>query len=167
MRCNACPPAEGVDARQGTPLTPRMRWMFCLWIGLVLSGCGKKDKIIDPADAGRAPALPDQPAQPKPTKAPKAARSPKPALRERPRTGPIIQASDAAFGRVLVVNSNLRFAVIDFGLRRLPDNGTRMSVYRDNLKVGEIKITDWRQESNAVGDITAGDLRTGDEVRPD
>jgi hypothetical protein len=132
--------------------------MTCLLIGSVLSGCGKKENLLNPADAGRAPA---------PGASPKTVKAAKPAPRVRPRSGPITQVSEATLGRVLVVNANLRFAVIDFGLRRIPDAGTRLNAFRNDLKVGEIKITEWRQESNAVGDITAGELRAGDEIRPD
>ena len=74
-------------------------------------------------------------------------------------------ATDAPLGRVVSVNPNLRFAVIDFGWGRMPAVGDRLGVFRGGLKVGEMKITGPQQETNIVGDILSGDVRSDDQVR--
>lgn len=40
-----------------------------------------------------------------------------------------------------------------------------MFVYRDGLKVGEVKITGPTRDNNTVGDLVSGVANKGDEVR--
>ena len=48
---------------------------------------------------------------------------------------------------------------------RKPDH--RLSVYRNGLKVGEVKVTGPQHENDTVADIIAGDVQLHDEVRED
>ncbi|MBM3835766.1 MAG: hypothetical protein FJ403_21355 [Verrucomicrobia bacterium] len=74
---------------------------------------------------------------------------------------------DESTGKVVAVNSNLRFVVIDYSLGKLPALERRLGVYRQGQKVGEVKISGPEQSNNIVADITTGDARLGDEVRAD
>ena len=68
-------------------------------------------------------------------------------------------------GRVASVNPISRFVIATFPLGTMPGLEQRLSVYRDGLKVGEIKITGPQRDINIAGDIVAGDCRIGDEVK--
>ncbi|HWI58995.1 MAG TPA: hypothetical protein VNZ22_17350 [Bacillota bacterium] len=68
-------------------------------------------------------------------------------------------------GKVLLVNINGRFAVLSFPLGTQPAVGQRLSVYRQGLKVGEVRITGPQRDQNTVADITAGECAVGDEIR--
>jgi hypothetical protein len=70
-------------------------------------------------------------------------------------------------GKVASVNSTLRFVVIDFALNPVPQVDQRMSVYRQGQKVGEVKISSQARNSIIAADITAGEAKVGDEVRPE
>jgi hypothetical protein len=69
-------------------------------------------------------------------------------------------------GKVASVNSNLRFVVIDFGLNPLPQTDQHLNVYRDGQKVGEVKVSSQARNNIVAADITAGDAKVGDEIRP-
>lgn len=68
-------------------------------------------------------------------------------------------------GRVASVNQHARFVVLTFPVGGLPPADRRLSAYRNGLKVGEVKITRWQIDNNAVADILTGECRVGDEVR--
>lgn len=146
---------ERLTRRYRRAFTSTVRRLFMVCAVVLISGCGGREKVIDPTGTGRSPTQALRPAPSKPAP-----------LSAKP-TGPIIVASDAPLGRVVLVNANLRFVVIDFGLRGLPEPGARLSVFRKGLKMGEVKITGWREETNTVGDIVAGEAAKGDEIRAD
>lgn len=68
-------------------------------------------------------------------------------------------------GDVASVHPTLGFVVIDFYLAPLPRISQRMAVYRQGMKVGEVKISGPEQNSNIVADVTSGNVSVGDEVR--
>ena len=68
-------------------------------------------------------------------------------------------------GRVAQVNESLRFVVLDFPPGQLPKIGSRMTVYRQGQKVGEVKVTEPALDTKIAADILAGEAKTGDEVR--
>jgi hypothetical protein len=78
------------------------------------------------------------------------------------QASPIMEAA----GKVASVNPELRFVVIDFALNPVPKVDQRMSVYRQGQKVGEVKISSQARNSIIAADITAGEAKIGDEVRP-
>ena len=55
--------------------------------------------------------------------------------------------------------------VVGFPIGSVPATDTRLSVYRQGLKVAEMKVTGWARENNIVADIAAGECQVGDEVR--
>ena len=68
-------------------------------------------------------------------------------------------------GKVVSVNQELRFVVLDFPLGDMPLVDQRLSVYRQGQKVGELKVSGPQNDTNIVADITAGNAQVGDEVR--
>jgi hypothetical protein len=82
-------------------------------------------------------------------------------------TAPQMTPLSSASGKVVAVNSNLRFVVVDFFLSKLPQLEQRLGVYRQGQKVGEVRISGPEQRNNIVADVVAGEAKIGDEVRPD
>jgi len=68
-------------------------------------------------------------------------------------------------GRVAHVNPTARFVVLTYPIGKLPPNERRLSVYRNGMKVGELKVTGPARDQNTVADITAGEAQPGDEAR--
>jgi hypothetical protein len=68
-------------------------------------------------------------------------------------------------GRVVRVNASGRFAILNFPIGHLPSIEQRLNVYRLGLKTGEILVTGPQLDDNIVGDVVAGDVKPGDEVR--
>jgi hypothetical protein len=78
---------------------------------------------------------------------------------------PIVIPDEGLDGKVSWFDPNLRFVVITFRVGRLPAIDRRLSVYREGLKVGEIKITGPQRDDSIVGDIVTGAAGPGDTVR--
>lgn len=68
-------------------------------------------------------------------------------------------------GRVAAYNEAGRFVVLDFPIGHLPANEQVMFVFRQGLKVGEVKVTGPQRDHNTVADLVSGEARKGDEVR--
>ncbi len=68
-------------------------------------------------------------------------------------------------GKVATFNSAGRFVVLDFPSGKMPALEQPMFIYRDGLKVGEVKITGPARDSNTVADLISGVANKGDEVR--
>lgn len=77
----------------------------------------------------------------------------------------IVTPETALIGKVASVNANAKFAVLNFPIGHLPSLEQRLNVYRNGLKVGEVKITGPQRDDNTVADIVAGESKVGDEVR--
>jgi hypothetical protein len=80
---------------------------------------------------------------------------------------PIVTPDASLVGRVVRVNETARFAVLSFPVGNMPGPQQMMNVYRHGLKVGEVRVTDLRQDNNTVADIVKGDAEIGDEIRVD
>jgi hypothetical protein len=78
----------------------------------------------------------------------------------------VVPAADLS-GRIAAVNEPGRFVVVEFPLEQIPASGQRLSVYRQSVKVGELKITGPARGSNIAADLLAGEARMGDVVRLD
>ncbi len=115
--------------------------MILLCAAVVLPGCAHHKK--DASNAGaRAPIVNQQQGQ---------------KLILTPDTGLV--------GKVVRVNAGARFVVMTFPIGHLPALDQLLSVYRLGLKTGEIKVTGPQLDDKVVGDLVAGDVQTGDEVR--
>ena len=90
------------------------------------------------------------------------------------RTKPVPQPTQATpassqFGpapaKIVSMNSDLQFVVIDFSSRVMPAVGTSLNVYRGDKIVGAVRITEPVRARLATADILQGDVRVGDGVR--
>jgi hypothetical protein len=67
--------------------------------------------------------------------------------------------------KIVSVNPELQFVVIDFSSRVMPPIGTRLNVYRGDKNVGAVQITEPVRARLATADIVQGEVRVGDEAR--
>ena len=86
-----------------------------------------------------------------------------PASSQQPKA--VIKPDLRASGRVAMVNAEARFVVISFPPGSVPQTDHRLSVFRNGLKVGEVKVTGPQRENDTVADIITGDVQLHDEVR--
>ena len=77
----------------------------------------------------------------------------------------IVTPDSQTHGQVALVNPNQRYLVVSFPVGSLPPVDRRLNVYRNGLKVAEIKITGPQRDFNIAADIVAGECQVGDEVR--
>lgn len=130
-------------------INPAMRWeSLGLAAALAAAGCATKNGAYDASE------------QP-PAASGVAAHSPQPpAVIVTPATG--------NRGRITSVNPTARHVVVSYALGiALPLVDQKLFVYRAGLKVAELKVSKERIDVNLVADITSGECRVGDEVRPD
>jgi hypothetical protein len=90
----------------------------------------------------------------------------------RPATGPEprrMEPAPSQFGpapaKIVSVNPELKFVVIDFSSRVMPPVGTRLSVHRGDKKIGEVRISEPVRARLATADIVEGEVHAGDEAR--
>ncbi len=122
-------------------LAGRLLRLMRIWVALLLAG------ILGVTGCGR-----------------KHQKAPPPAF----TTGPnkmIVTPETALAGKVVRVNPEGRFVVLNFPIGRLPALDQRLSIYRLGLKVGEVRVTGPQLDDNVVADLVAGDARSGDDVR--
>lgn len=67
--------------------------------------------------------------------------------------------------KVISVNTDGRFVVLNFPAGQLPKVQATVFLYRGGLKVAAIKITGPQDGNNTVGDIISGEANAGDNVR--
>ena len=77
----------------------------------------------------------------------------------------IVVPSPSVRGKIVVVNPNARYVIFSYPLGHVPQPERRLAVYRNGLKVADIKVGPQRMDTNAVADIITGDCQPGDEVR--
>jgi hypothetical protein len=137
-----------VDRRKAAHFTGDMRRAGCLVLGAtLLAGCGMwrhssgSAKIVPPTPVVRA------------TNGPSTGEK----VTITPETG--------LEGKVIRVNENARFAVLNFQVGGMPAIGQELDVFRHGLKVAEVKVTGPESMDNIVADITDGDTQVGDEIR--
>lgn len=82
-----------------------------------------------------------------------------------PKVKPVIKPTTAITGKVVSFNVVGRFAILNFPITKMPQIEQTLFIYRENLKVGEVKITGPQKEDNIVADIVEGEAKQGDEVR--
>ena len=79
----------------------------------------------------------------------------------------VITPQPPMLGKVMSVNIPGQFAVIQFSAGHVPMPEQKLSVYRGELKVGQVKISKEQMGMNVVADLVAGEIKNGDEVRPE
>ena len=62
-------------------------------------------------------------------------------------------------------NASGRFVVLSFPPGQMPKLEQSLFLYRDGMKVGEVKITGPQRENNIVADLVTGEAQVGYEVR--
>lgn len=91
----------------------------------------------------------------------------KPTSPEGTNSVPVIRPLDGSVGRIVRVQSALRFVVVDYRLNQPPAPEQRLAVYREGVRIGELKAGYIRRETTVSADILSGDPQEGDEVRAD
>jgi len=92
-----------------------------------------------------------------------AAQAPQPAAAEKPEL--IVTPDDTLTGSIVSVNEAGRFVVLRFPLGHMPAVDSKMFVYRQGMKVAELKVTGPQKDDHTVADIRTGECRVNDEVR--
>ena len=92
---------------------------------------------------------------------------PQPAPTPTPRTSQtVVKPDNSLTARVSRYNADARFVVLSFPVGELPKLDQTLFLYRNGLKVAEVKITGPQDENNnIVADLITGDAQVGDEVR--
>jgi len=98
---------------------------------------------------------------PHPAPAPAPA-APAPATRSAP---PVVTPDNSLTARVAAYNATGRFVVLSFPVGQMPKLDQTLFLYRNGLKVAEIKVTGPQRDNNIVADLVTGDAEVGDEVR--
>ena len=77
----------------------------------------------------------------------------------------IVTVDQGLEGKVVKAESNLQFVILNFPLGQMPAIGQRLVVYRNGLKIGELKVSGPQQDDNIIADVTTGEAAAGDDVR--
>ena len=80
---------------------------------------------------------------------------------------PVVTPDFRSTGSVIMVNQQTRYVIVNFPVTNVPVAGSRLSVYRNGLKVGELKVTGPAQGGNTVADLMTGEAQLKDEARED
>jgi hypothetical protein len=92
-------------------------------------------------------------------------RTPTPASPPRPTPQTVIQPDLHPSGQVALVNVEARFVVISFPAGSVPPPGRDLKIYRNGLRVGEVKVCGPKLENDTVADIVSGDVQAHDLAR--
>ncbi len=111
--------------------------------GLVVSGCASSAPSANNSARSNVPE--------------RAAEKTKPQL--------IVTPEPRLVGSVIAYNPAGRFVVIEFPVGNLPVRDQRLAVYRQGLKVGEVRITGPERDYSTVADVISGEALKGDEIR--
>jgi hypothetical protein len=107
-------------------------------LGLIAAGCSSR-----PASTSNTPA--------RPAPIPVAA-----------NPGLIVTPGGTVAGRVALVNARARFVVLSYPMGAVPPVGKQLHIYRNGLKVGEVRVTGPVMDINTSADIIAGECEQGD-----
>lgn len=77
----------------------------------------------------------------------------------------IVTPNPVLTGRVVSFNAIGRFVVLNFPVGHLPMLEQRLDLFRQGIKIGEVKVTGPQRDDHVVADVTMGEAQAGDEVR--
>jgi len=77
----------------------------------------------------------------------------------------IVTLDDSLAAKVIAVNTVGQFVVLNFPEGRMPQPPQPLFLYRNGLKVAEVKVTGPQQDTSTVADIVSGEVQVGDTVR--
>jgi hypothetical protein len=80
-------------------------------------------------------------------------------------SGPTPAQMGPPAARIVSLNPEQNFVVIDFTSRIVPAVGTRVGIYRNGKQVGAAQITEPVRAQLATADIVEGEVHVGDEAR--
>jgi hypothetical protein len=89
----------------------------------------------------------------------------KPAPATGETTKMVVTPDNSFTARVASYNATGRFVVLSFPVGQMPKLDQTLFLYRDGLKVAEVKVTGPQRDNNVVADLVSGDAQAGDEVR--
>jgi hypothetical protein len=78
---------------------------------------------------------------------------------------PMVTPDNSLTAKVIRYNSVGRFVVLSFPIGQMPQNGQTFFLYRDGMKIGQVKITGPQRDNDTVADLIEGDAQQGDDVR--
>lgn len=78
---------------------------------------------------------------------------------------PLMAPVLGSVGKVLTVNPQARFVLVDFAFTPVPAPETRLRVFRHDQEVGTVRMTGLPRSGLMTADIMTGDAQVGDEVR--
>ncbi len=81
-----------------------------------------------------------------------------------PCAATIVTPDNSLSARVVSYNASGRFVVLSFPPGQMPKLDQSLFLYRDGMKVGEVKITGPQRENNIVADLVTGEAQVGCEV---
>ncbi len=73
--------------------------------------------------------------------------------------------SGEASAKVVMVNKEMKFVVLEFSTSAVPTAGSQLSLYRGKERVATVKATEPMKVPLVTADILDGEARKGDEVR--
>jgi hypothetical protein len=77
----------------------------------------------------------------------------------------IVTPDNSLTANVISYNPAGRFVVLGFPVGRMPRLEQGLFLYRNGLKVAEVKVTGPQRDNNIVADLITGEAQVGDEVR--
>ncbi|MGC8742863.1 MAG: hypothetical protein ACP5T0_03155 [Verrucomicrobiia bacterium] len=83
----------------------------------------------------------------------------------QPQPSPVLQS--VLSGRVKSVNEKAGFVILNFPIGKMPAIGQRLWVYRNDTRVGAVKVTGPQMDFNIAADIIEGEAKIDDEARPE
>jgi TRAP-type C4-dicarboxylate transport system substrate-binding protein len=78
---------------------------------------------------------------------------------------PIITPDYSLAAKVVSVNTVGRFVVMGFPASQMPKVDQTLFLYRNSLKVAEVRVTGPQSDNDIVADLTSGEAQVGDTVR--
>ena len=145
--------------------------IFAGMLALATSGCfsiydTKKPEVVNVKPATPTPVVATSTPAPAPTPAPPPV-APKPtvASKSAPALKAIVTPNYSLAAKVISVNLTGRFVVLSFPASQMPKVEQTLFLYRDGLKVAEVRVTGPQQDNDTVADITSGEAKVGDAVR--
>lgn len=139
-------------------------WAILITVAL-LFGCARKDAPA-PFSTVPGPSRPNVTLPPPPVAQPVSKTNTQPAKATATLAKPPIVTADTSLtGKVVKFNETARIVVLDFSILNMPTAGRQLFVYRNDLKVGEVKTTTWQKQEHIVADLISGEARAGDVVR--
>jgi len=89
---------------------------------------------------------------------------PLPWRKKKPKAEKKVEAQPQLVGKIVLVNTDLNFVLLDAGNAAVPRAGTALKTMSGDMETGVISVGDVRKRPFAVGDIVRGEPKKGDLV---